>query len=343
MSDIYDLLLLSIAAFLCAFFLTFFVRSYALKRSLIDIPNERSSHKAPIPRGGGVAFVVTFLLFISFIYFLDELPRSIFLTFAGSGGLVALVGFLDDHEHIAARWRLLAHFIAAAWAIFWLQGLPALPVFGLMLDLGKIGYFLAAVYLVWLLNLFNFMDGVDGIASIEAISVIVGGVLLLAVMNSPQNYLQIPLILASATLGFLFWNLPPARIFMGDAGSGFLGIILGIFSIQAAWVSPQLFWSWLILLGVFIVDATVTLVRRVLHGEKIYLAHRSHAYQYASRKYDSHLRVTLSVLAINILWLCPIAYLVAMESIEGVLGVLLAYIPLIVLALTFKAGARSEK
>jgi Fuc2NAc and GlcNAc transferase len=148
----------------------------------------------------------------------------------------------------------------------------------------------------------------------------------------------VPLALAAATTGFFFWNFPPARIFMGDAGSGFLGMMLGVLSLQAAWAAPQLLWSWLILLGVFVVDATVTLVCRTLRGERVYEAHRSHAYQHAARRAGRHLPVTLATAAINVLWLFPIALWVGTGALDGGLGVLLGYAPLILVALRLGAG-----
>jgi Fuc2NAc and GlcNAc transferase len=125
---------------------------------------------------------------------------------------------------------------------------------------------------------------------------------------------------------------------MGDAGSGFLGVMLGGLSLQAAWVSSPMLWAWLILLGVFIVDATFTLFRRLLRGDKVYEAHRSHAYQFASRRFGRHLPVTVSVGLINLLWLLPIAVCVTCFGLDGALGVLVAYIPLIALAIKFHAG-----
>lgn len=125
---------------------------------------------------------------------------------------------------------------------------------------------------------------------------------------------------------------------MGDAGSGFLGIALGVLSLQAAWVSFDLFWCWLILLGVFIVDATFTLIKRLIRGDKVYEAHRSHAYQFASRLYGRHLPVTLAVLALNVLWLLPVALCVMLLGLDGAVGVVLAYLPLIVLAVRYRAG-----
>lgn len=312
---------------------------YSLAHSLVDVPNARSSHAVPTPRGGGVAIVLSFLAALPLLAVLDFLAWPVMWALLGAGAWVAVVGFLDDHGHIAARWRLLAHFIGAAWALGWMGGLPALVVFGFDLALGWLGYVLAALYLVWLLNLYNFMDGIDGIASVEAISVCLGGALLYVLLGEPTAAVA-PLLLAVAVAGFLFWNFPPARIFMGDAGSGFLGIVLGVLSLQAAWIAPQLLWSWLILLGVFIVDATWTLFRRLLRGDKVYEAHRSHAYQYAARQFGKHLPVTLAVAALNLFWLIPIAVWVGVGGGDGVLGLLLAYLPLIWIVVKYRAGTQ---
>lgn len=323
--------------FLCALFLTAKLRSYALSHSLIDVPNDRSSHVIPTPRGGGVAIVVSFILFLPFLAFENILPWEHVLGFLGAGAGIAILGFLDDHGHIAARWRLLGHFAAAFWAMYWVAGLPALSILGLQIDFGIFGYILAALYLVWMLNLYNFMDGIDGIASIEAVTACVGAALLYWVSGF-HNLIWAPLLLAFAVLGFLYWNFPPARIFMGDAGSGFLGIMLGVFSLTAASAHADFFWAWLILLGVFIVDATVTLIRRLFRGEKVYEAHRSHAYQFASRKWGKHRPVSLTVGAINILWLLPLAFCVTAGYLDGFAALLIAYIPLVMIAIKYKAG-----
>ena len=325
--------LIAAVVFIAAFVLTWVLRRYALASSLMDIPNERSSHSVPTPRGGGVAIVLSFLAVLPLLGVLQLLPWSFVIGIVGAGSGVAVLGFLDDHGHIAARWRLLGHFSSAAWALYWLGGLPLVQVFGYAFDLGLIGNVLAAVYIVWLLNLYNFMDGIDGIASVEAICVCLGGALLYVLLGA-ANLALVPVLLAAAVAGFLCWNFPPARIFMGDAGSGFLGLL----SLQAAWIKSDLLWSWIILLGVFVVDATFTLLRRLLRGDKVYEAHRSHAYQYASRQFAGHRPVTLSVLLINLAWLLPMAVLVGLGYVDGLLGVVIAYLPLVLLAVKFKAG-----
>lgn len=326
-------------AALVSLLLTAVLRQYALRRSIIDVPNARSSHTVPTPRGGGVAIVLTFAfsLFVLALLQLVSIAESVALL--GSGLLIAVIGFMDDHGHIAARWRLLGHFIAAAWALCWMQGLPAITFFGFSLNLGWLGHILGAFYLVWMLNLYNFMDGIDGIASLEAICACVG-LSLIYFLSGHEALIWAPLLLAMAVIGFLYWNFPPARIFMGDAGSGFLGIVLGGFSIQAAWVGSEFFFAWLIMLGVFVVDATFTLGRRLARGDKVYEAHRSHAYQFASRQFGKHLPVTVSIGVINVVWLFPLALCVTLLGLDGALGVVIAYVPLLLLAVKYKAGMR---
>lgn len=331
-----------VAVFVASWLLTLLLRRYALAKSLIDIPNARSSHSIPTPRGGGVAIVIGFACALVFMWERELIATLEFYALLGAGLLVAVIGFADDHGHIAARWRLLGHFLAASWAVYWLNGLPALEFFGSTFNLGWFGNVLAIVYLVWMLNLYNFMDGIDGLAGAEALSATIGTALIYCLAGHVA-IAWAPLMLAAAAAGFLCWNFPPAKIFMGDAGSGFLGLILAILSISAASVAPQLLWVWIILLGVFIVDATWTLFRRLIRGDAVSQAHRSHAYQYASRLFRSHKKVTVAILAINLLWLWPIALSVGLQRLDPVFGVPLAYIPLMIIAYQLKAGILEPK
>lgn len=286
---------------------------------------------------GGVAIVVSFVLALPVLYGSGLLEFNLLCSLLGAGLLVALIGFADDHGHIAARWRLLGHFIAAIWALYWMGGIAPVSMFGLELKLGWAGSVIAVIYLVWMLNLYNFMDGIDGIASAQAVFVCLAGCII-SLMVGNQSVLWVSLLLSSAVAGFLLWNFPPARIFMGDAGSGFLGMVLGILLLYAAWDSPALLWCWLILLAVFIVDSTVTLLRRLVRGEKIYQAHRSHAYQYAARHFSSHKIVTLGVICINVFWVFPMAVLVGTGYLDGMTGLIATYLPLVLLAFRFTAG-----
>jgi Fuc2NAc and GlcNAc transferase len=333
--------LLPILVFVASLGLTGCFRRHALAHLILDVPNARSSHTIATPRGGGVAIVLSVLVALLMLGWLDRLAWPVVRSLCGGGALAALIGFVDDQGHVAPRWRLIGHFAAASWALAALGGVPPLEALGFALSSGWLGFVITAVYLVWMLNLTNFMDGIDGIAGVEAITVCLSAAFL-SEITVPGTHLWIaPLVLASATLGFLVWNWPPAKIFMGDAGSGFLGLILAILSLHAGAVANRLFWSWVILLGVFVVDATVTLIRRMAHGERFYEAHRSHAYQHAAERRGAHMPVTVAVGVINFCWLLPIALLVALGWLDGFLGVLLSYAPLVVAAVRLKAGRPS--
>jgi len=327
-----------VAVLLATWWLTGRMRRYALAQRLLDIPNARSSHAVPTPRAGGVAIVLATLAAFLTAGCLRLLPWPIVLGLAGSGALVAGIGFMDDRRHVARRWRLATHIAAATWILWFLGGLPPLAAVGTVFDLGWAGHALAALYLVWLVNLTNFMDGIDGIAAVETITVSVGAVCIYALTPGADDLWLAPTVLAAACLGFLVWNWPPAKIFMGDAGSGFIGLILGGLSLQAAWTAPTLLWSWVILLGVFVVDATTTLIHRGIRGVRLHDAHRTHAYQHAAQRWLAHAPVTWAVAAINVLWLLPCAVLVARHVLDGPAGVIVAYLPLVAAAVRLGAG-----
>ncbi|MGN5755599.1 MraY family glycosyltransferase [Acinetobacter calcoaceticus] len=326
-----------LATFLISFLLTGYMRHYALKKNIIDNPNERSSHTVPTPRGGGVSIVITFLLVLVGLMISHQLQLTTGLILVAAGLGVAVLGFLDDHGHINSMLRLAIHFLIAIGAVSFLGGFSDVTLFNGSLHLGWFANIIAILFLVWLLNLYNFMDGINGIASVEAITTLLSLAFIYLLLDT-QLSSELLFIFAASVFGFVLWNFPKARIFMGDAGSGFLGLILGILALISLKTDPALFCAWIICLGVFIVDATFTLIRRVINGHKMYDAHRSHAYQYASRKYNSHTTVTISVLLINIFWLLPIAYLASQKVLVPELLLFIAYIPLILIAVFFDAG-----
>ena len=332
--------LILLAAALSAWILTSVVRRYALASSMIDVPMERSSHTVPTPRGGGLAVVLSFMLGgAALVSVLEELWQPVLAT-AGAGAIVALIGFVDDHRDLSVRLRLLAHFGAAGCGLWLLGGVPdeLVPtdswMFKALLNV------VFVIGLVWLLNLYNFMDGIDALASAQAICAGTGGAILALVsgqhLSSPAVFL--PLLLAASVAGFLPWNLPPARIFMGDVCSGFLGIVVGLLALLASHAETSLLYGWAILLAVFVTDATLTLVRRALRGERIHLPHRSHAYQHAARHLGGHGPVSIIVAGICVLWLLPLALLAVLGVLPDWLAVVTAYLPLIALALRLGAG-----
>ena len=325
-------LILFLFIFFASLFLTELIRRYALKKNLLDTPNERSSHSIVTPRGGGLSIAIIFLIAVGFS---SLVPINLIFTVIGSGLLIAGIGFWDDHKHILAKWRLLSHFIAVSWVLYWLGALPEFQFLGFSINAGWIGMVITAFFLVWLINLFNFMDGIDGIAASEAIFVACGGAYF-SWVNGFESLSFIALILAAATMGFLILNWSPAKIFMGDVGSSFLGLMLGIIAYVNV-IEGGLAWVWFILLAVFLVDSGVTLLRRIVNGDKWYEAHCSHAYQYAARKWG-HKKTTIRIIMVNLFWLFPLAVISHLKPDFGFWITLLAVTPLIVVALKFKAG-----
>jgi Fuc2NAc and GlcNAc transferase len=177
------------------------------------------------------------------------------------------------------------------------------------------------------------MDGIDGIAASEAIFVACAGALLGLLGGFASAVPPMAVAFAAACGGFLVWNWPPARIFMGDVGSGYLGYVIAVLALAATRENPVALWTWLILGGVFFVDATVTLVRRLIHGDRIYEAHRSHAYQWLARRWGSHAKVTCAVLAVNVLWLLPCAVFATRRPSLAAATVVFALAPLVLLAI----------
>ena len=315
-----------------SFVLTELIRRYTIKKNLIDIPNDRSSHTIPTPRAGGLSVVITFLVAMSFI---NSLSQDIYFAFIGSGVLISSVGFWDDHNHISAKWRLLTHFLASFWVLYWLGGIPEFQILGFNINADWVGIVAIAFLLVWLLNLFNFMDGIDGIAASETIFIASTGAYF-SWLNDLESLSFVSLLLAASTMGFLILNWSPAKIFMGDVGSGFLGLMLGIIA-YANIIEGSQVWIWLILFAVFLVDSGVTLMQRIINGDKFYEAHCSHAYQHAARKWG-HKRVTISVIIINLIWLFPLAIISDLNPDLSLWITILAFTPLFIIAFKFKAG-----
>lgn len=319
-----------LVVFLSSVVLTGFVRQYALWKNVLDIPNHRSSHTVPTPRGGGIAMVVVYLLSLSYQLYQHGFSDEQLAILIG-GCVIAITGFLDDHHSLSARWRLVVQFVVSVFMVLSAGELPTIFIFGRDVHPDIIAYPLLILTLVWMTNLYNFMDGIDGLAGIEVVSICLIISMIYWLTGFEPNDGAAVLLLAAAASGFLVWNFPPAKIFMGDVGSGFIGLLLGGLMLRDAAKEPKYLFVWLILLAVFIIDATMTLLYRIYMKERFYEAHKTHAFQYASRIMGSHKKVTLLVLGINVLWLSPIAFLVAKDWIEELPGIFIAYVPLVIL------------
>ncbi len=339
-----DVLLLLLTVLVASLLLTGVIRAVALRGELLDVPNQRSSHTVPTPRGGGLAFVAAFLAGIVYLLLCgffgpDRFPLFLVVTSL----LVAGIGFWDDLRPLPARYRFTVQVVAACLMV-WAESRGGGAGSGFRFPFIPFPLLAAVLVLavVWSLNLFNFMDGIDGLAASEGVFVAGGAAWLLALRGNAAAGLPL-MMLAAACLGFLIWNWPPAGIFMGDVGSGFLGFVLAALALETSIFSTLLPVScWLILPAVFLTDTTITLLRRMGRGEKWYAAHRSHAYQHAAIIYRSHLRVTLAVLALDLFWLLPLSSLCVILPRFGGLITVVAYLPLTILALKFKAGLDSQ-
>jgi Fuc2NAc and GlcNAc transferase len=258
------------------------------------------------------------------------------------GGLsVAAVGFWDDVRSAPIAARIAVHLGAAVLAVYCLGGAIAIHAGDFVVDLGAVGPVLSVLAIVWILNLFNFMDGIDGIAASEAAFILLGAAgLSLFIGSSSPVELAPALIAGAASLGFLKWNWPTARIFMGDIGSGYLGYVIAVLAIESSKTSAVNIYAWLILGGVFLVDATVTLCRRLLRGERVYQAHRTHAYQWLARRWGSHASVTIAVIAIDLIWLLPCAVLAVKFPACAMSICIVALAPLTVCTLLSGSGRR---
>ncbi len=306
------------------------------RAKLIDVPNARSSHKQATPRGGGLAIVLGLAAACPWLVGLEPASARFAETILPGALAVALIGLIDDRWQLPAWPRAAVHTGAAIWILYGLPSLPVVEVFGMNLGTGTVGTALAVLYLVWATNLFNFMDGIDGLAASQTILICAAGASLHWQYLGGTAWLA-PLLVACCCAGFLVWNWPPARIFMGDVGSGFLGLLIGGMTLAYSIESPTLFWAWMILQGTFMVDATITLVRRLARRQRITQAHRSHAYQRLARRFG-HRNVTVAYAVTILVWLFPMAWLVASGTLGWGLGLVLAYLPLAAVAILLGAG-----
>jgi Fuc2NAc and GlcNAc transferase len=309
-----------LSALLCRVYLGF-----ARARHILDTPNERSSHSLATPSGGGLALMLAFIFGLLMAAWVYGAWNTSFVTLSVAALVLATLGFIDDLCGLSMRLRLLVYsLICVLVSIVLLQPVLTEPVLsGLTLVL------LASGAMLWSLNLYNFMDGIDGIAAMQAVLACCGAAWLSWVSVHDSSYLIFCLVLAAAHGGFLVWNFPPARLFMGDAGSVPTGLLLAglvILGMVQGQLNP---FCWLVLLAIFVTDASWTLLWRMATGQRFTQPHRLHAYQRLSRHWNSHLKVDMLLLAISVLWLFPIALAVLAWPDHALFMVILAYLPLV--------------
>jgi Fuc2NAc and GlcNAc transferase len=329
-----------IAVVLAASFgFTIWVIQNARNLGLIDIPNQRSSHTQPTPRGGGIVFTATFYLGLLALFALGVVNENWMLGLFIGGPLVAIIGFLDDRNSLPALIRLMVHFVAAiaTYAIISRMFAYHIEISFLPTDNQAFLGIFCVLYIMWMINLYNFMDGIDGMAGTQGVVTALLSASLSFWQGSPQLG-AIYLLLAASVGGFLFHNWSPAKIFMGDCGAYFLGFAFATLALISKVYLGHSIHAHMILLGVFICDATYTLLLRAAQGKRIYQAHRDHAFQHAVQRGLSHRRVNLMWNAVTAFWLGPVAMASILYPLQATLFLLLGYAPLIVMVAYLKAG-----
>jgi UDP-N-acetylmuramyl pentapeptide phosphotransferase/UDP-N-acetylglucosamine-1-phosphate transferase len=278
--------------FLSSLFLTSFVRYLAIRKSIIDIPNDRSSHTNPTPRGGGISIAIIWFVSIFFLFLNNNIHSSLF--FALLCGLpISVIGLLDDIFTINPLIRFLVQIVSSFLAIICLGGLNSIS-FGLTtITIPILPGIIAVLGIVWFTNLFNFLDGIDGYISAEVIFICISAYILFGT--------TILLLLAAVVLGFLVWNWQPAKIFMGDVGSTLLGFSIAVFAIYHQKTDSSSIPIWLIITSVFWFDATLTLFRRWKNHEHLSKAHKKHAYQRIVQAGFSHQKTVLWAFFLNMI------------------------------------------
>lgn len=280
-----------ITVFLVSFFGTYILKLVARRYSIVDVPNHRSSHSEITPRGGGLAIVTAWYVGITILYFSSQIESSLYFALI-IGALLGVVSLIDDIINLSPLVRLAVQVISSLGALWFLEGMEPISLYFFQVNCQLLLLPVVLIGMVWFINLYNFLDGIDGYASVEAIFL---GV---AFFIFTQNILFIIFILA--VLGFLFWNWPKAKIFMGDVGSTQLGFILAVFAIYFHNSGSMDIGLWLILSSPFWFDASYTIFRRWRNNEPLSQAHKKHAYQRIIQAGYSHMQVLLWLIGLNL-------------------------------------------
>ena len=279
---------------------------YATRRRLMDLPGRRRSHATPTPRGGGIGIIVgVFFSLIGFAGWSHTLGATIVAGLLAAIALVALVGWIDDHRGLGAMPRIAAHAFATLLAL----GVPAMIGLAYLPSHEVLPYALACavvfIAIVWSINLHNFMDGIDGLLALQALFVFAAiGALFFHIEHRTEA--ACTALLVAAVAGFVPFNFPRARIFMGDVGSGVLGLLIALVVLWQMSLPSIALASGIVLGSAFVIDATCTLLSRMLRGRRWYSAHREHLYQWLGRCGHSHTQVVALYMGWNLLIVLPV-------------------------------------
>jgi UDP-N-acetylmuramyl pentapeptide phosphotransferase/UDP-N-acetylglucosamine-1-phosphate transferase len=281
-------------------FIAFYITRYMLfSRKIIDHPNQRSSHSTSVPKSGGISIVITFLFGMGIIYiFGDEqlVRKDYFISFVFCSILIALISLYDDITNKSLKFKFLSQLVAVSLVLIFGIVIDKLSLPGLGdVNLGWIAYVISFIWIFGLTNAYNFMDGLDGLMA--GITAIASLFFMIICYSQGSSFVFISCYtLVAGSVGFLLFNFPPAKIFMGDVGSAFIGFTLAVLAIIAARydTSHTSFLVMPLLLFNVLFDTTFTFFRRLFNGEKVTQAHKTHLYQLMNQLGFSHMEVTLT-------------------------------------------------
>jgi Fuc2NAc and GlcNAc transferase len=307
-------------------------RSFATRRGIVAPVNFRSLHQRPVARGGGIVFATVCIGAVIALSLTGVVDPRLLRALVVGGVVAAVFGFVDDTRSVHAAVKLCVQMALAAWILVCFGGAPLvdLPLTPRWLDVGA-----SWMGLVWLMNLYNFIDGIDGLAAMGAVSISAISTIALLLAGGDAGVVPILAALALCSAGFLVYNWPPASIFMGDAGSMFLGFSFGAI-IAATLLGGDLRVStWLVIFAYFAGDTTTTTTLRMFVTDKWYGEHRSHAYQNLARIWGSHLRVVRGVALYHLLWILPLAVWSVLAPSAAPFAALLALAPVVAWTLRY--------
>jgi Fuc2NAc and GlcNAc transferase len=309
-------------------------KKVAVKFNIIANINYRTLHESPLPKGGGIVFSILSVISLLLVWGQGKLSDEIFWVLGLGGFIAGVFGFIDDIKNIRARTKLAIQLCLSAWVVYWID-LSEILLFDWMPKYIVELFFLFVM--AWMINAYNFMDGIDGIAASGAIFISFTLSMVLFLSDRFGEPLHIFMFLTAAVSGFVIFNWPPATIFMGDAGSVFLGYTFGALLLFTVINGDLSIWTWLVVFGYYIADTTVTQIARVILVKKWWQAHRSHAYQNLARLTGSHLKVTGGVTIYNVFWILPLTLWSALQPEIAIVPVILSVLPGLFLA--YKYGS----
>ena len=317
---------------------SYLIEKFSLKYLFLDTPSYRSSHKLPTPTAGGLAILISYCIyFLMLSNFMDLYTEPLLILLISLIPIVT-IGLIDDYKEINIFTRLIVQILVASFFVYYFQIHEASFKGNIYSQSSIIIIFLSILLSVWLMNLYNFMDGIDGYASIECIFVSFSSALIVY-LNNPENLIYLYLLgLGFSTIGFICRNWHPAKIFMGDTGSVGIGCIFAFFVIYTGNESIISIYTWLILLSVFISDATYTLLVRIVTKKNFSKPHLTHGFHIITETKNSQLITIKSLIAINIAWVLPLALLSNYFVNYHIIITFITYLPLTLYLIKVGAG-----